>query len=153
MRKKMYRKAVIFVGILMVTSIGYAQEKDPGTQTQGSEYEYQNQRGWNYCPYCGNYIGPEERAGGMHHRGHMGQQDPHHGYRYHQYRESQGPVEKEDVKKLMKDYLESTQNPNLKLGKIEDKGDVYEAEIVTQEGSLVDKILVYKRTGRMRSIY
>ena len=53
----------------------------------------------------------------------------------------------------MKDYLESTKNPNLKLGKIKDKGDVYEAEIVTQEGSLVDKILVYKQTGRMRSIY
>ncbi|MGM0428576.1 MAG: hypothetical protein ACQEQ7_15230 [Thermodesulfobacteriota bacterium] len=41
----------------------------------------------------------------------------------------------------------------MKLGEIEDKGNVFEAEIMTQDGSLVDKILVYKRTGRMRWIY
>jgi hypothetical protein len=44
-------------------------------------------------------------------------------------------------------------NPNLKVGEIEDKGYVFEAEILTKDNSLVDKILVDKRTGWMRSIY
>jgi hypothetical protein len=41
----------------------------------------------------------------------------------------------------------------LKLGKIMDKDQYFEAEIVTKNDSLVDKILVDKQTGWMRSIY
>ncbi len=45
-------------------------------------------------------------------------------------------------------------NPNLKVGKIEDKGNTFEAEIVTKkEDSLVDRIAVDKYTGWMRSVY
>ena len=44
-------------------------------------------------------------------------------------------------------------NPNLKLGKIEEKDNGYQINIVTKEGSLVDKILVDKNTGWMRSAY
>jgi len=44
-------------------------------------------------------------------------------------------------------------NPNLKLGEIEDKGNAFEAEIQTKDGSLVDRILVDKYTGWMRSVY
>jgi hypothetical protein len=62
-------------------------------------------------------------------------------------------MEKSDTKELLQDYLESTRNPNLELGKIEDKGSAFEAEIRTKDGSLVDKILVDKRTGRMHSLY
>jgi hypothetical protein len=46
-----------------------------------------------------------------------------------------------------------SRNPNLKVGKIEDKGGYFEAEITTNDGSLVDKLLVDKDTGRMRSVY
>jgi hypothetical protein len=49
--------------------------------------------------------------------------------------------------------LQSTRNPNLKLGKITEQGDAFEAEIVTKEGSLVDKLLVDKSTGWMHPAY
>jgi hypothetical protein len=42
---------------------------------------------------------------------------------------------------------------HLKLGKIEDKGNAFEAEILTKDDSLVDNILVDKYTGWMRSVY
>jgi hypothetical protein len=53
----------------------------------------------------------------------------------------------------LENYVQSTRNPNLKLGKITDKDQYFEAEIVTKDNSLVDKILVDKQTGWMRSIY
>ena len=40
-------------------------------------------------------------------------------------------------------------NPNLKLGKITEQDEVFEVEIVTKDGSQVDKLLVDKSTGWM----
>jgi len=66
----------------------------------------------------------------------------------------QKPLTEKDVRGILQNYLKSTRNPNLKLGKITDKGNGFEAEIVTKkEGALVDKIFVDKATGWMRSVY
>jgi hypothetical protein len=65
----------------------------------------------------------------------------------------QKPLEKKDVEAMVQDYLASTRNPNLKLGKVKDEGSTFEAEIVTKDGSLADKILIDKNTGWMRSGY
>jgi hypothetical protein len=62
-------------------------------------------------------------------------------------------LEKSDVETMMKNYLTSVKNPNLKLGKIEEKDNGFEVDIVTKNNSLVDKILVDKNTGWMRSAY
>ncbi len=44
-------------------------------------------------------------------------------------------------------------NPYLKVGKIADKGDLYEATIVTQkEGALVERVQVDKKTGWFRNV-
>jgi hypothetical protein len=52
---------------------------------------------------------------------------------------------------MMEGYLDYTGNPNLKLGEMREKDGFFEGEIVTkQEGALVDKVIVDKRTGRMR---
>ncbi|MBU2497622.1 MAG: hypothetical protein KKE57_01860 [Proteobacteria bacterium] len=76
------------------------------------------------------------------------------GYGYGpQYQQPQKPMEEKDAQALLDDYLKSTRNPNLKLGKIKDTGSAFEAEIATKEGSLVDKIAIDKATGWMRSIY
>jgi hypothetical protein len=48
---------------------------------------------------------------------------------------------------MMKDYLGSTRNPNLKLGEINDAGDAFEAEILTKNNDLVDRILIDKGNG------
>ena len=58
-----------------------------------------------------------------------------------------------DARDIVEDYLESTRNPNLTLGKITDAGEAYEAEILTRDGSLVDKVMVDKQNGYMRPAY
>ena len=70
-----------------------------------------------------------------------------------QYRQLQKPLSEEQARQEVEGYLKSVGNPNLKMGKLEDKGQSWEAEIVTKDGSLVDKILVNKVDGGMRSIY
>ncbi len=69
------------------------------------------------------------------------------------YQQPRRPMEERDARAILENHLQSMRNPNLKLGEIEDKGNVFEAEIQTKDGSLVDKILVDKNTGWMRSVY
>jgi hypothetical protein len=125
---------------------------------------------YNYCPYCGSYLGPGGGYGmmgpGMMYRGYgmgpgmmgpgygmgPGMMGPGYGYGP-QYQQPQEPLTEKDAKGMVEDYLRSTRNPNLKLGTIEDKGPYFEAEILTKEGSLADKIAIDKNTGWMRSIY
>jgi len=64
-----------------------------------------------------------------------------------------GPMSEDQAKAEVEQYLKSTRNPNLKLGKIEEKDGAYEVEIVTKDGSLVDKVLVSKSNGSISSIY
>jgi len=59
------------------------------------------------------------------------------------------PLKEDGARAVVENYLKSTRNPNLILGKITEQGDAFEAEIVTKEGSLVDKLLVDKSTGWM----
>lgn len=133
--------------------------------------------GW-YCPWCGQYMGGYGMGPGMmgpgggygmgpgmmgpHMRGRGGMgpgmmgpgYGPQYGPQYPpQYQQPQKPMEEKDARGIVGNYLASTRNPNLKLGKIEDKGNVFEAEILTKDNSLVDKIMVDKNTGWMRSIY
>lgn len=70
-----------------------------------------------------------------------------------QYQQSQKALEEKDVTTILENYLKNTRNPNLKLGKIVDKESAFEADILTKDESLVDKIAVDKNTGWMRSIY
>ena len=62
-------------------------------------------------------------------------------------------MEEKDARAILENYLTSMRNPNLKLGKISEKDYYFEAEILTNENSLVDKIIVDKFTGWMRSVY
>jgi hypothetical protein len=78
------------------------------------------------------------------------QYGPQYGRQYHQ---PQKPLDRNQAKQEVENYLGSMRNPNLKLGKIEEKGNNYQINIVTKDGSLVDRILVDKNTGWMRSAY
>jgi hypothetical protein len=77
---------------------------------------------------------------------------PNEPYPYAQ-QEPQKPLDKNQAKAMVENYLKSTGNPNLKLGDIKDDGQYFEADIVTKDNSLVDKLLVDKDTGSMRSAY
>jgi len=45
---------------------------------------------------------------------------------------------------MMRDYLKSSRNPNLKLGKIKDRGNAFEAEILTKKTISVDRVHIDK---------
>ncbi|MEJ2102202.1 MAG: periplasmic heavy metal sensor [Desulfobacterales bacterium] len=64
-----------------------------------------------------------------------------------------GPLGKKDAEKIVENYIQSTHNPNLKLGKIEDAGNAFRAQIVTNDNSLVDEVLIDKDSGYMRPAY
>jgi len=63
------------------------------------------------------------------------------------------PIDINEAHAVIDDYLRQTRNPNLKAGKIKDIGNAFEAEILTKENSMVDKIIIDKDTGWMRSAY
>ena len=145
----------------------------------GSGYGYgpSPQQGYNYGPYCGINSGSGYGMGpGMMGRGYgygmgpgmmgpgygmgPGMMGPGYGYGYGpQYRYGQQnpqlskPLSENQAKQEVENYLSSTRNPNLKMGKIEDKGNDYEVNVETKDGSLVNKLLVNKDTGWMRSAY
>jgi hypothetical protein len=85
-------------------------------------------------------------------RGDMGSGMMGRGYE-RQYRQPQKPLDEKDARILLENYLQSMRNPNLKLGEIKDLGHGFEVEILTTDNSLVDKIMVDKKTGWMRSVY
>jgi len=168
MKKLTVSLALLVLALILIPVEGKAQ-MGPGMMGPGYGYGQQQQGGWNYCPYCGAPQGPGPgygmgpgmmgpgygRGPGMMGPGYgmgPGMMGPGHGYgpRYQQPRK---PLEGKDAKEVLETYLKSTRNPNLKLGTIEDKGSVFEVEIQTKDGSLVDRIAVDKHTGWMRSIY
>jgi hypothetical protein len=61
------------------------------------------------------------------------------------------PMEKDEVRVLIRNYTAG--NPNLKVGEIAEQEEVFVAEVVTQDGSLVEKLVVDKQTGWMRRKY
>jgi hypothetical protein len=95
----------------------------------------------------GSGMGPGMMGEGRMGPGMMGQ-----GYG-HEYQREGKPLTEQDVRAKEENYLKATRNPNLKVGKITDKDQYFEVEIVTKDNSLVDKIIVDKQTGWTRSIY
>jgi len=70
-----------------------------------------------------------------------------------QYRQSQKPLDEKGAQQIAENYLQSVQNPNLKLGKIKDTGQVFVVEIVTKKSAdLVSKLSIDKNTGRMSPV-
>jgi hypothetical protein len=123
---------------------GYGSGYGMGPRMMGRGYGY----GYGMGP---GMMGPGYGYGYGMGPGMMG---PGYGYQYGpQYQQPQKPLDEKDAKAILENYLASTRNPNLKLGKVEDKGNAFEGEILTQKGSLVDKILVDKNTGWMHSVY
>ena len=142
MKKFMFVAPVTLLATFLILGVAYAH-------SPGSGYGPPPQGGW-YCPYGGPYQGGYGMGPGMMGYGMMG---PGYGY-YPQYRQPYRPLKEKDAKEIVENYLNSTRNPNLKLGKIKDEGYAFEANIVTRKnGSLVDKVLVNKYTGWIRSVY
>lgn len=63
------------------------------------------------------------------------------------------PLTKESATQLLQTYLARMGNPNLKLGGVTETDTTFEGKIVTKDGSLVEKLLVEKETGRMYPVF
>jgi hypothetical protein len=105
-------------------------------------------RGWGYG------MGPGMMGRGWGHGMGPGMMGPGYGGQYGpQYQQPQKPLDEKEAKEILENYLKSTRNPNLKLGKITDKGTYFEADVVTKNNDLVNRLDVDKNTGWMRSEY
>jgi hypothetical protein len=148
------KKALIALAVVLIfgAAISYAQT-NPGMMG--------GQGGW-YCPYSGQWMGPGMMGKGMmgpcmggqgmmggHGMMGQGMMGPGHGHQ----QQLQKPLEEKDARAILENYITNMKNPNLQLGKINDAGTTFEAEILTKDNSLVDKIMVDKKTGWMRSAY
>jgi hypothetical protein len=141
-------KAVVDT-IIVDKNTGWMQstQRGPG-RGPGSGYGYGRGPGM-MGPGYGYGMGP-----GMMGYGYQGGYGPQYGAPTGpQYQQESKPLTEKDVKAMLENYVQSTRNPNLKLGKITDKEHYFEAEILTKDNALVDKILVDKQTGWMRSTY
>ena len=135
--------------------MGYGSYGCPNYPSSG---QYKGpRRGYGMGPgMMGRGMGPEggfERGSGMMDRGRGQMQGSQQMGSGSQYSRGKGALSKEDAGSIVKDYLTSTRNPNLKLGKIKDAGNAFEAEIVTKDNSLVDRLLIDKSSGWMRPAY
>jgi len=142
-------KKAMLVGLAMVMALTlglpslYAQQQSAPPQAPD----------W-YCPWMGSGQGGMMGQGMMMNCPMMGQGGMmQQGMAPGQQRGK--PVTEDQAKTLVENYVKSTNNPNLKMGKLTDEKDkdYFVAEIVTKDGSLADKIQVNKNTGWFRSAY
>jgi hypothetical protein len=124
--------AILFV-VLVVGTLS-AQPYGPGRGGPGycpwmggggGGYQQGQQSGW-YCPWMGYQSGSPVAKPGK-------------------------PLSADQAKAMVEQYISG--NPNLKTGKVTEKNGAYEVDIVTKDGSLVDKIQVNKQTGWFRSVH
>lgn len=57
---------------------------------------------------------------------------------------------KEDALKVLKNFFA---DKGVKIGNIKEKELFFEAEILDKNNNVIDKVIIDKRTGRIRSIY
>ena len=116
------------------------------TDTNSSEWtcpRYEQMQKFGYGPGNGMGYGRHHRGGGM--GGGMGLMGG--GPRW----DFDKDLSVEQVKDIIEGKIAFHGNDNLKVGKIEAKDDdTVIAEIVTKDGSLVQKVAVNRDTGRMR---
>jgi hypothetical protein len=60
-------------------------------------------------------------------------------------------LDRSQAKTIFGNYLRSQNNPELRLGKIEEDDTFFKADVLNQDNTLVDIILINKRTGEVRS--
>ena len=140
------KRTLIVSAIVLILGIAIAYAQYPGMM--GGQYG-------GYCPYCGRWMGPGMMGGYGMGPGMMWGWGPGYGPQYpqQQYQQPQKPLDEKAAREIAENYLRNMRNPNLKIGKMKDAGSAFEAEVVTKDNSLVDKVLIDKATGWMRSAY
>ncbi len=63
------------------------------------------------------------------------------------------PLTQDQARERVEKYLNSLGNPNLKVGNVTETAIAYEVDVVTRDNSPVNKVIVDKKTGQMRTQY
>lgn len=79
-----------------------------------------------------------------------GEESPYGGSQGGTYGEKQRVTTRKEAKRLLNDYFSKK---NVTIGQIREKQYYFEADVLDTKGKVVDKVIVDKRTGRIRSIY
>jgi hypothetical protein len=123
------------LGVTLISGNLWAQPAGPGYcggyycpwMGGGQGPGWQGGRGGWYCPWMGGpQTGPPVAKPGQH-------------------------LTADQAKAMVEQHISA--NPNLKAGKVGEKDGNYVVDVVTRDGSLVDKIQVNKQTGWFRSVY
>ena len=158
------RKLLISAGLTAMITMGATVPvlaHGPGTATtpQPDGWHQGWHQGWHMGPnmmgqsqMTGPYQGQMPMTGpGMTGQGQM--MGPDQGARPGAMQPLKQDLSAADIQHMMEHRLAWVGNPNVKVGKVEEKdGDTIIAEIVTQDGSLVQKLEVDRHTGLMRSV-
>ena len=56
----------------------------------------------------------------------------------------------DDARKVLKEYFSKR---DVRIGEMQEREFYFEAEVLDRKNNLIDKVIVDKRTGRIRSIY
>lgn len=142
------KKGLILIAALLFvfigTGIGFAADND--VQELERTHPAERQMEW-FCPWCG--IGPSKQGSHMMRSRTMDQDMS--GGAYCQQRQLKQPLTEPEARKLMDNYVAF--NPNLKIGDVTEKDDLFVGNVVTREGSLVEKLVINKNNGWMRVEY
>lgn len=125
-------KQAMLVGLAMAMTLTFGV---PGLHAQPRSTPAQAP-GW-YCPWMGGGNGAGRCMGGR-------------SATVRPYQEK--ALSKDQAKQLLEDYLAKSDNPNLRVGDITDKGNVFEATILAKDGTVVQKIQVDKNSGWFRNV-
>lgn len=66
------------------------------------------------------------------------------------YGEKRPVANRDEAKKALGEYFSKKK---VRIGEITEKELLFEAEILDKDGQVIDKVIIDKRTGRIRSIY
>ena len=139
-------KKLLLYGFALTLALLLAQNPQITFAMDSGMMDSGGYRGYDMGPGMMHYGGSQEHGMGPGMMGRGYENEPH-------YPRSQKSVDSEDAARIFEDYLSSRHNPDLKLGAIKDEGDSFEANLLTKDNSVVNKLLVDKDTGRIRSAY
>lgn len=147
----MEKRAFVFLTLAVVLGLFLAVPQGHAQMGPGTGQGYSQGMGPGMMGRGNGGMRPGMTGPGYGYGNGMGSQGPQYGQPYgRQYQQLQKPIDEQESKALLENYLASARNPNLKLGKIEDKGKAFVGDIVTAKGGqLVDRIAIDKATGWM----
>lgn len=144
--KKILVFALAALFLLPGAGLVFAQ---PEHKTMEQLPPWQREMEW-FCPYCGSQRG----AGNLQMQ--MGEKEKgapltHLGTCPSAAHAEAKPVDEAQAKQIAAHYIST--NPNLKVGPVTEQDGNYVADIVTKDNSLVEKVVVDKKTGWIKVTY